>query len=244
MAMKTAAAYAAEGCVIKPLVQTFLQSPKMDFDFRLKAEWIRQREWDGWFHSSSHPGLSDEELIDYLEKRTKPWEITYNGAMGTIFGVLVHVVVQAAMDYFNVSVPLPPGPCIACGQPRTGKNACREHGVRDERLHSRGHMDNIVTVGPGGMNILDIKTIKPFGAYGLKDAPDMDPEYFRGTWPKYFAQGQDYMRMTGIRNFICFFMSMGNPWEMREYHIPFDPMFAYQIERKYMRALARSAVEL
>jgi hypothetical protein len=237
MPMRTAARYAADGCVIKPLVQSFVQNRRIDFDFRLQASWVRERPWDGWFHASAHPGLGEEDLIAYLEQREKPRAMTYVGAMSTIFGTLVHVVTQETFSYYKITVPLSAGPCLTCGRGRTGRDACREHGALDEKTHSRGHMDAIVTVGPGGINIVDIKTIKPWGTYGLKDAPDMDPEYFKATWPKYYAQGQDYMRMTGIRNFICFFMAMGNPWEMREYHIPYDPVFAFQIERRYLRAL-------
>ena len=240
MPVRKAGAYAADGCVIKPLVQLFVQSEQIDFDFHLRAEWIRERGWDGWFHASTHPGLSQEELIAYLEQRSKPYKPNYVSSMSTIFGTLVHVVVQGTIEYYKIGVPLPVGSCVACGRPRTGKNACREHAVIDEETHSRGHMDAIVTVGPGGINVLDIKTIKPWGTYGLKEAPDMNLEYFKETWAKYYAQLQDYMRMTGIRNSICFFMAMGNPWEMREYHIPYDPTFAFGIEQRYKRALAWS----
>jgi hypothetical protein len=138
-------------------------------------------------------------------------------------------------------VPLPPGNCVACGLPRKGKIRCKEHGAIDMATHSRGHLDGIVALGQDGIRGLDIKTIKMWGTYGIKDAPDMDLDFFRGNWPKYYAQGQDYMRMTGLRKFIVFFMALGNPWEMREYHFDFDPAFALGIETRYKNALRRAA---
>jgi hypothetical protein len=241
MALRTAAKYAAEGCLIKPLLLRFFQDEVISFDFRLKSDWIRNREPDGWFHSSAHPGLDVPQLVAYLRGTGKRQPMTYVGAMSTLFGTVTHGVIQSALEQMGVLVPLPPGPCVCCGRPRAGKNPCREHGTIDMVTRSRGHLDGILNLGADGIRGLDIKTIKPFGAYGLKDAPDMEIGYFTETWPKYYAQAQDYMRMTGLRQFIVFFMTLGNPWEMREYHIPYDPDYAARIREKYQEALRLAA---
>ena len=65
----------------------------------------------------------------------------------------------------------------------------------------------------------------------------MDLDVFREKWPKYWAQMQECMRMTGLRRYIVFFQGLGNPWEQREFHIPYDAVFAAQTEAKYRRVL-------
>jgi hypothetical protein len=241
MAMRTAAKYAAAGCLVKPVLLTFLQNENVDLDIHLNTTWTRQREFDGWFHASAHPSLTTEELIAYLQQRTKPFEPDYISTMSTIFGSMLHSVVQAALDYMKISVPLPEGLCVACGLPRKGKVSCHEHGAVDHRLRSRGHLDAIGNFGVYGVRGIDIKSIKPWGTYGLKDAPDMDLAFFMERWPKYYGQGQDYMRMTGLRQFIFFFITMGNPWEMREYHVPYDEVYAHGIEQRYRQARQMAA---
>jgi hypothetical protein len=65
----------------------------------------------------------------------------------------------------------------------------------------------------------------------------MDLEFFTERWPHYHAQMQECMRLTGLRQYIVLFVSLGNPWELREYHIPFDPAFAAKTEAKYRTVL-------
>jgi hypothetical protein len=222
MAMRTAATYAADGCLVKPIWLTFLQSSKIDINMHLVSSWTKQRDFDGWFHASTHPSLNTEELIAYLQQRNKPFKPDYVSTMSTLFGTMLH-----------------DGLCVACGLPRPGhgrKVFCDEHGAVDHALRSRGHLDAIGNFNVQGIRGIDAKSIKPWGVYGLKDAPDMDLEYFRERWPKYYAQGQDYMRMTGLRQFIFFFVAMGNPWELREYHFDYDEVFAYGIEQRYRQA--------
>ena len=247
MAMRTAATYAADGCLVKPVILTFLQSPQIDFSMHLEASWTRQRAFDGWFHASAHPSLNTEELIAYLQQRDKPFKPDYVSTMSTIFGTLLHSVSQAAFEQMGISVPLPDGLCVACGLPRPGPRkskpgaVCREHGAVDHAHRARGHLDAIGDFGVQGVYGIDVKSIKPWGEYGLRDAPDMDLEYFIKRWPKYYGQGQDYMRMTGLRKFIFFFVMMGNPWDMREYHVPYDEVYAFGIEQRYKAARAVAA---
>jgi hypothetical protein len=242
--LRTAASYAEAGCLVKPLLLRFFQDEKVEFDFRVRSVSIRTRPPDGWFHSSAHPGLSEDQLVAYLKGGSSPWRPDYVTTMSMLFGTVVHGVVQSALDQMKVTVPLPPGGCVACGLPRSGRGlTCREHGAVDVSTRSRGHLDGILSLGEHGTRGLDIKTIKMWGSYGLKDAPDMDLGFFIRNWLKYYAQVQDYMRLTGLRNFIVFFMALGNPWEMREYHVPWDPEFALGIEVRYRRALARAGIQ-
>ena len=78
-------------------------------------------------------------------------------------------------------------------------------------------------------------TIYPFGLKGIRD---MDTGQFREKWPKYWAQGQECMRLSGLRKYIFLFMTMGSPWEFREFHLDFDPAFAMATEEKYLAVIS------
>ena len=75
----------------------------------------------------------------------------------------------------------------------------------------------------------------------LAKIPDMDVEAYRKRWPEYYAQNQSYMRMSGRRMLVMIFMAMGYPWDIKEFHIPFDPAYSNQIRNKYLTV--RQAVD-
>ncbi len=50
------------------------------------------------------------------------------------------------------------------------------------------------------------------------------------------------LRLTGLRKFIVLFQGIGNPWDLREYHVTFDPVAAYEIECKYLNALQHAGL--
>jgi hypothetical protein len=157
-----------------------------------------------------------------------------------MFGSLFHGMFEAFLYWTGLAEPLPQGECPACGRPyrplraRPSARYCTEHGFRDEQTRSRCHLDAIMNYD-GDRHGLDIKTIHPFGLRGVKD---MDLAAFRDKWPKYWAQGQDCMRQSGLRQYIFTFVTMGSPWDTREFHIPFDPEFAVATEQKYRRVLS------
>jgi hypothetical protein len=235
------AKYAAEGCLVKPVFHQWVQDDDIPFEFTVRVERPKPRPPDDWFHASAHPLATYKQLYDYLTVPQERRSMDYNGRMGVMFGSLAHAVVETFLDYMGVAVPLPAGSCVACGLPhksllaggRPGRH-CSEHAAVDPATRSRCHMDSILHFKPQGTFGFDLKTIKPWGKYGLDKAPDMDLEFFTERWPEYWAQMQECMRLSGLRKYIVFFMSMGNPWELREYHIPYDPVFATQTEAKYL----------
>jgi hypothetical protein len=235
-AFRDIARYAAKDCLLKPLLLEYMNR---DIDMAIRVVNVHNRPPDGWFHSSAHPALGVPELQAYLAgQHERRGETGYGLRMSMLVGSFMHEVVREALNDLKVMVPLR-AYCQACQAPRA-ETGCREHGAADERTRSRGHLDAIVDLGCGirghpGAYGVDLKTIRTFG---LKDAPDMDTEYFRAAWPKYWYQMQDYMRMSGLRQFIVLFMAMGSPWEMREYHLDYDVRTALEIESKYLQALA------
>lgn len=244
------AKFAAAGCLVKPLLIRFYLSGEA-FKLTLRTARPLERDPDDWFHASSHPGLSVTSLTDYLTlpppEDERAEELTYVTRMSNMFGTIMHEVTRQALVQLGVMIPVRPGTCPACGlaQPRY----CREHGACHAPTRARGHLDGILFFGRGlGVNWdyatediwgFDLKTIKKERLYG---APDMDEAFFKGNWPEYWWQAQEYMRLTGLGKFIVLFLGIGNPWDMREYHVAADPRAALEIEGKYAAALAQAGL--
>src|SRR5258707_555156 len=66
---------------------------------------------------------------------------------------------------------------------------------------------------------------------------DLDLEGFKKKKPGYWAQQQDYMRMSGLPMTVLIFMQTGYPYDVREFHIPADPKFQEETAQKYALAL-------
>jgi len=69
----------------------------------------------------------------------------------------------------------------------------------------------------------------------LQKLEDLDLEAFIELWPAYYAQQQEYMRMSGYGVSVVIFLAMGYPWTIKEFHVPADPKFQNQIKEKYLR---------
>lgn len=69
---------------------------------------------------------------------------------------------------------------------------------------------------------------------------DLDIEAFMATWPDYYAQAQEYLRMTGLQVSVVLFLGMGFPWEIREFHIPANPQFQADTANKYRSVMAHA----
>lgn len=233
---------AASGCLVKPIMLQFIQDEEISFQFKLHLERSGNRAPDGWFHASTHPMATDRELWLYLARPDLivPEERSYSMKMAALMGTVLHGVVEAALDRMGVSVPLPGGNCPACGRAYLPKGRqqsekfCLEHGAADPATRARCHMDSVLNFRPQGMYGFDLKSIYPFG---LKGVQEMDAGYFQGKWPKYWHQMQECMRVSGLRQYIVLFMSWGSPWEMREFHIPYDPAHNSLTEAKYRRVI-------
>jgi hypothetical protein len=237
------AEYAAEGCLVKPLFNQFILDPSFKFEFNLYISHVVNREPDGWFHASTHPTASTRELWLYLARPhlQPPRQMDYAGRMATLFGTTAHGLIEAFLNWMGVMVPLPEGDCPACGRPykppraRQSSKWCMEHGAVDLETRSRCHMDGILNFTPQGVFGFDFKTIYTFG---LSKCPDMDQDFFREKWPRYYAQMQECMRLSGLRRYIVLFLTMGTPWETREYHLDYDPEFAERTREKYLRVIS------
>jgi hypothetical protein len=242
----TLAKYAAEGCLVKPLLADFLTSGEA-FRMVIRTAKPLERAPDQWFHASTHPGMSVEQLTAYLvmPPPDKPEDFGYIGRMSVLFGTIMHEVVRQALVRLRVMIPVREGTCLACGYPQP--RHCREHGAIHAATRSRGHLDGIVAFTAPDAWSYDSAVVWGFEAKTIKNvilgkAPDMDEMYFKARWPEYWWQVQEYMRLTGLRRYIVLFIGLGNPWELREYHVTADPAAAFEIESKYAAALVRAGL--
>jgi hypothetical protein len=240
------AEHAAEGCLVKPVMLQFFLDSGRPFKFKLHLERSGWRAPDGWFHASTHPLASEHDLWAYIAHPELIAEEprSYEFEVAVLMGTILHGFYEAALNQMGVMVPLPAGLCPSCGREYLPKGKpqsaryCLEHGAADPETRSRCHMDGILNFDVQGTFGFDLKSIRP---YGLKGISDMDAEAFRAKWPKYWAQMQECMRLSGLRRYIVLFQEWGTPWTMKEFHIEFDPVFAAQTEAKYRRVLATVA---
>jgi hypothetical protein len=108
--------------------------------------------------------------------------------------------------------------------------------VVDFEAGSRGHMDGLLDLSamstPNSAFDNPVFEFKTFSS--RKTMEDLDLDEYRRRYPEYYAQNQEYMRMSGRRMCIVLFMFMGFPWEMTEIHVPYDAAFAGQVRQKYL----------
>lgn len=78
--------------------------------------------------------------------------------------------------------------------------------------------------------IVTHNTSNPNKARGLVDN---DLEMFREKWPEYYAQVQDYLEASGMRQAIVLVAVLGFPWKLIEIQVPYDPGYALELRRKY-----------
>ena len=222
---------AESGTIIKPLLRNYLydaEFPEFDLHFAKKG----RRKPDGWFHPSTHPLMQERELWLYLTRPDDfPVErLDFMSTLNVTFGTVLHEFVEMCLTDMGLR-PKDLNRCTTCPP----KNRCTEPGAVDEETGSRGHMDGKLDFSrlsvPKHMEFpgLEFKSRSRALTFG-----DLDLEAFKVKFPEYYAQVQEYMRISGLRGFIVFFIQWATPWEMTEIHIPYDRAEAHRIRDKYL----------
>jgi len=229
--------------IVKPILSSKLreaQWPALKIELPGQSNAGQKKRIDGWFHPSTHPTMPARQLYYYLAEpenwKTEPF--SPESRISVTMGTLMHEFVEHLLIESNVLVR-PEGTCVGCKKEHGKKKGqCSEHGVMDEVLMARGHMDGIIS--PALKNAgFEFKTSN---ANAMRSIQDLDAEAYKAKWPHYYAQNQEYMRMSGLPSFVVLFMGIGYPWDMREIHVDFDPEFAAGIESKYREV--RRSVEI
>jgi hypothetical protein len=237
---QTMASMASADLLIKPLLYRYFHEAEFPdtHTVTFRKEESEDRVPDGWFHPSEHSTKTARQLYHYLAEpeQWQGWRPDYTLRMSVLMGSAVHDFGEMALKHLGLLMQ-PSGTCVACGKPQPSE--CKEFGARDDETGSRGHMDGILRLAILGMGGFELKTCAPMV---IRNIADGDVVAFRKKWPYYYAQIQEYMRMTGLPFYIVLFFGMGNPWEMREFKIEADLLFQQQTKNTYLAA--RRAFEL
>jgi hypothetical protein len=213
---------AEKGMVLSPILHSYLYNAKYPKNFSVKfTNHSSHRAPDGYFHPSTHPLWNERQLYYYITEPGKMVDepMEYMGALSTTMGTAIHGFIQMCLKDAKVLVS-------------------SEVPVVDEVHKSRGSMDGLLSIPHYGEAGFEFKTSNMMK---LSNAQDMDIAGFKKKWPTYYAQVQEYMRLSGLRRFIVLFMGMGYPWTLKEFHIPYDVPAATDVERKYRRVLDMAA---
>ena len=226
----------AKDLIVTPMLLTQLNKGEYG-SFEMKIPARKQKKFDsshvdGWFHPSTHPVMTERQLYYYLTEPENwdPEPFSAEGRMSVTIGTMMHAFVEQMLLDANVLIAPGAGKCPAClREVGKKKGQCYEHGVSYTELLSRGHMDGVIN--PNLLSAgFEFKSSNP---RSLESLVDNDADRFRVKYPVYYAQVQEYMRMTGLRNFVVLFMATAYPWTTKEFLISYDPAFASKTEQKY-----------
>ena len=173
---------------------------------------------DAWFYLTQPEAMISE-----------PFQ--YMNTLSVTMGTTVHGFIQTCLTHLGVLCT--PVKLQALGfevDPVNGEPA-----FVDESVGSRGHGDGVLEIflpayPEYSHHLLEFKTSSDST---LRQIEDLDLDAFKAKWPSYYAQVQEYLRMTGLQVMVVLFMQMGYPWALKEFHVPLNPRFANDTRDKY-----------
>ena len=188
---------------------------------------------DGWFHPSTHP-LWPERMLWYYKHHPSDMQVEpgdYMRSLSVTMGSLIHSFMQQCLR--DEGLLLTADQMMVLGLPVDGAG---ELVLVDEATCTRGKGDGVLSVPVLGERnpLFEFKTSN---GMKLRKIDDMDTDAFIRVWPEYYAQVQEYMRMSGIGVTVVLVMALGYPWEMREFHIERNVQWQVGVVEKYQAAL-------
>lgn len=227
---------ARSGEKVVPLLRTYLYDPSFP-SFTVKVEGFKPRPPDYWFHPSTHPLWPERLLYLYM---TRPDDLIVDpfdptSTLAVTAGSFFHSFTQISLVAAGVLERQP----VVCGcgykHPERAEVYLKDHDSR-----SRGHTDGVLVAG----DAFEFKTMVPMKLAKMPKGDPSDPaliEWLLEKNPEYYAQAQDYLRLSGRQMMVMVFLALTYPFEMREIHVPYDPFFALKVRDKYLRVLQAAA---
>jgi hypothetical protein len=206
---------AQKGEVIIPVLRAALFDPNFK-DFQVRVGGFKKRKPDGWFHPSEHPLWPERMLYHYVANPesmvSEPFDphSTMAVTQGQFWHTFVSKVGMEAHVLTAENVP-----------------------VQDNITGARGEMDGLLEA-----EVFEFKTMRPMKAAKLPDLPVNHPDllaFYADRQPGYYAQAQEYMRMSGYTHCRTLVLSLEYPFDWREILIPRDEEFIYAVREKYLR---------
>lgn len=207
---------AVDGEIVVPALRAALFNPTFKA-FEIAMPDMAPRKPDGWFHPSEHPMWPERMLYWYLvaPDRIVPEPLDPHSTMAIMQGHFWHQFIE------RVGLEV-------------GVLTATEVAVKDEGTGSRGHMDGILSAN----EVFEFKTMRPSKFAKIEHGPPhagVVLESWKRMVPEYYAQAQEYMRLSGYRVHRTLVLSLEYPFEMREIITPYDEVWAMTIAEKYRR---------
>jgi len=215
---------ASAGEVLIPIMRAALYDP--DFkSFDVHIDGFTARPPDPWFHPSTHPMMHPRQLYYYLAHPDAllPEIFDPHSTMAVTQGTFWHEFFQHILLEVGAILPNP--------TPTPGRNVA-EWGWVHAVTQARGHSDGLTP----DQEIFELKSMNQARLSKLAPGAPADPAVlasFRKMCPDYYAQGQEYMRLSGRRSWRCVLMAIEYPYPMREIVMAYDPIYAQGIAFKY-----------
>jgi hypothetical protein len=220
--------------VLIPILRALLTNPRFD-GFEVPIPDFRPRRPDGWFHPSTHPLWPERMLWWYLvaPERLLDVELDTDGAMATTQGTFWHSFLQHVMLVHGLVLIMNP-------EGRFPHDKV-EFFVSDEEHGARGAMDGVLNPDKLPLTVpigLEIKTMRPSKLNTCPKGGPKDParlEWLKKKCPEYYAQAQEYLRMSGYTEQRFLFIGIEYPFYMLEISVPFSYGDSQVVVDKYRR---------
>ena len=190
---------ARQGTVIKPLLHSYLFEADWPEDFSITfKKGSSTRPPDGWFHPSQHPTWPERMLWFYLTQPDKmiSEKFAYMNTMSVTVGTAMHGFIETCLRHIGILA----GPDTLQELGFSVNSRDGEPGAEDRPRLSRGHMDGVVRVSvPQYLEYpYHLFEFKSSNEMALRSIDDLDLEGFMKKWPTYYAQAQEYLRISGM----------------------------------------------
>jgi hypothetical protein len=219
--------------ILIPRLRVYWYQPKLPF-VTIPVRDFDQRLPDGWFHPSEHPTWPARMLYYYLAfpNRMVPEPADMNKVLAVTQGTFWHYFTQSCLEDMGL---------LRVVNPKGGTSWQRvEKYVEDKRLLSRGSMDGVIN--SDNVPILSVDEafeFKTMSVAKMSGCPRGAPDDFdRLTWwrtknPSYYAQNQEYLRMSGLGAIRVLILGLQSPFPMIELQVPYSYSEASRTAEKY-----------
>lgn len=222
---------AAEGKILIPHIRAAMADP--DFkSFSVKVRGWREgkREFDGWFHPSTHATWTARQLALYLkhgpEVPQEQPDVSFVCAVTQ--GSFWHELVQRILLRGGL---LRRNPGTKWSDPIEKQV---EIPVRDDEHNRTGHADGRIAVAED--ELFEFKTTS--SDIVIRKYRDGGEDYLRENDPYgYYSQTQDYLAVTGLAKTRYLVWGMLPGFPMEEFVVHADPAFQAAQRAKYREAI-------
>lgn len=212
----------SDGKILIPYLRASLSKPTFK-GFKVPVQGWTNRQYDGWFHPSTHANWTARQLTYYIthgaEVPFAPPEMMF--VLSVTQGSFWHEFVQRLLLEAGLLLENPGT------TKRDSVNRRTEISLVDAVHNRRGHAD-----GRREGELFEFKTASERVIAKLKTVEDL-----KKYKPNYYAQTQDYLDISGFPQMRYLVMQLSAPFAMEEFVVPADLGFQTQQRAKYREAI-------